>query len=155
MHEDGWMSNSFVGAAARAADFARATLLAAWPKSGASYEVARLVEEGYAKGEPCDLAFSVSLADPSRASDAAASARVAGYSVDTSQLSRGFITVQTGVELRTFDIAQAVARLERLMGAYEGFVAVIGPVQSPRSGVRVPVVTEDDDRALDGDRAVA
>jgi len=151
------MSNSFVSAAARAADLARASMLAAWPRSGAAYEVARLVEEGYEKGERCDMAFSVSVADQSRASDAAASARVAGYTVDTSQLSRGFITVQTPVELRTFGIAQAIARLERLVGPYDGFVAVIGPVQAPRSGVRVPVVIEDDDRALagDGGRAVA
>lgn len=151
------MSNSFVGTAARAADLARAALLAAWPKSGASYEVARLVEQGYEKGEACDMAFSVALADPSRASDAAASARVAGYTVDTTQLSRGFITVQTSVEIRTFDIAKAIARLERLVGPYDGFVAVIGPVQAPRSGVRVPVQVEDDDHALaaDGDRAVA
>lgn len=149
------MTTSVVGAAARAAELARATLLA-WPKSGASYELARLIAEGYEKGESCDVAFSVSCPDASQASDAAASARVAGFTVDTSQVARGFVTVQTGLELRTFGLARTIARLERLMAPHEGYVAVIGPVQPPRRGARAPVETDGEDEMADNaGRAVA
>ena len=143
------MNHSFV-------DIARATLHAAWPKSDASYEVSRLVEEGYEKGESCDIAFSVSLADPSLAGDAAASARVAGYTVDASQAARGFITVQTPIALRTFGLAKVISHLERVVAPHGGFVALIGPTRPPRNGVRIQVDQgrEDEPRGVTG-RAVA
>jgi hypothetical protein len=140
MLEDGLMSNSFVDAAARAADLARATFLAAWPKSGPSHEITRLVEEGYEKGESCEMAFSVAFADPAQAPAAVSSLRAAGYGVDAGEASRGFVTAQTGIQLRRFGLAASIARLERAVAPFGGFVAVIGPTRPPRNGSRAPRV---------------
>ena len=127
------MSNSFV-------DLARATFLAAWPRSEPSNEITRLVEEGYEKGESCEMSFSIAFTDATQAAAAVAAVRSAGYSVDAGESSRGFVTAQTGIELRRFGLATSIARLERAVAPFGGFVAVIGPTRPPRNGARVPRV---------------
>lgn len=131
--------------AARVVDLARGALSALWPRGTASYEMTRLLEEGYTSGEQCDVAFSVYFADPSMAAAAARAIRAARYTVDTTQAERGFITVQETVRLRAFDLALAIARLERVVAGYEGFVALIGPTQP------APGATPRTDDALTGD----
>ena len=87
------MLQPFSSAAARVADLARGTISAMWPRGAVSYEMSRLLEEGYTSGERCDVAFSVYFADPAMAAAAAQAVRAARYAVDTTQSSRGFITV--------------------------------------------------------------
>lgn len=134
------MLQPFSDAAARVADLARGTISAVWPRGTAGFEMSRLLDEGYTSGERCDVAFSVSFDDPATAAAAAQAVREArvpgavGYVVDTTQLARGFITVQERLRLRAFDLACATARLERIVGRYEGFVALIGPMHAaPRA----------------------
>ena len=128
------MLQPFSSAAARVADLARGTISAMWPRGAVSYEMSRLLEEGYTSGERCDVAFSVYFADPAMAAAAAQAVRAARYAVDTTQSSRGFITVQEQLQLRALDLGLAIARLERIVDGYEGFVALIGPTHpSPRA----------------------
>jgi hypothetical protein len=120
--------------AARVADLARGSISAVWPRGAVSYEMSRLLEEGYTSGERCDVAFSVYFVDPAMAAAAAQAVRAARYVVDTTQSARGFITVHENLQLRAFDLGLALARLERIVDGYEGFVALIGPTHpSPRA----------------------
>ena len=142
------MLQSISTAAARVADLARGTLFAMWPRGTVRHEMSRLQEEGYASGERCEIAFSVSADDPAMAAAAAQALRAARYVVDTTQVARGFLTVQESLPLRAFDLAVAVARLERVAARHGGFVALIGPT-GPASGA--PRLAHDDDAADDAD----
>lgn len=130
--------------AARVADLARGTLSAFWPRGTVSYEMSRLLEEGYTSGAPCDVAFSVGFDDPSAAAAAAQALRAARYVVDTSQSGRGFITVQDHLPLRAFDLGLALARLERVVARHSGFVALIGPTHSAPAAPAAPSRAESD-----------
>ena len=110
------------------ADLVRATIVASWPRSAVRYEVARLREEGHARGATCEMAFSVWVDDTSRVSEAALASRAAGFALDLSAQGRGFLTARTTVALRPFALAREVTRLERAVRACGGCVEVIGPV---------------------------
>ena len=115
-------------AAATFADLVRATVVASWPRSAVRYEVARLHEEGHARGATCEMAFSVWVDDAPRVSEAALAARAAGFALDLSGSGRGFLTARTTVALHPFALARAVTRLQRAVRACGGCVEVIGPV---------------------------
>ena len=147
--------------AARVADLARGSLSALWPRGTVSYEMNRLQEEGYTIGQQCEIAFSISFADPAMAAAGVQALRAARYVVDTTQAARGFVTVQENVQLRAFDLGLAIARLERVVAGYEGFVALIGPTQ-PAPGATPGATSRADDArasgapaALTGDTAPA
>ena len=115
--------------AARGTDATTALLAAAWPRSAASREVARLVREGHRAGAPCEIAFSLAFTDPADAALAVTAAGATGYVVGTlDDAARGFVTVQACIRLRAYDLARAVTWLGRVAGAFGGFAAVIGPV---------------------------
>lgn len=138
-------------AAAHVADLARGTLFAVWPRGTVSHEMRRLLEEGYASGERCEVAFSVGFDDPAAAAAAVPALREARYVVDATQVARGFVTVQESLPLRAFDLAVALARLERVAARRGGFVALIGPTSpAPRAG---GVDAADDAAALEDQRA--
>lgn len=118
-------------AAAIVADTVQAALAAAWPRSAVRNEIDRLREDGHLAGEACEMAFSVSFADAATAGDAAAEVRRAGYAVELGGVERGFVTARTQVRLTPWELARAVARLERAARARGGFVAVIGPTHGP------------------------
>ena len=113
------------------ADLVRATVVASWPRSAVRYEVARLREEGHVRGTTCEMAFSVWVDDTSRVSEAALASRAAGFALDLSAQSRGFLTARTTVALRPFALARELTRLERAVRACGGCVEVIGPVGAP------------------------
>lgn len=140
-------------AAARIADLARGTLSAMWPRGPVSYEITRLQQEGYTSGERCDIAFSVGFDDAATAAAAAHALRAARYVVDTAQVARGFVTVQEALPLRAFDLAVALARLERAVAAYSGFVALIGPTQPAPRDAHAEADATQDAAALEGQRA--
>jgi hypothetical protein len=138
---------------ARVVDLARGTIAAIWPRGAVSWEMSRLLEEGYTSGERCDVAFSVYFADPALAAAAAQAVRAARYAVDTTQSSRGFITVHEQMQLRAFDLGLATARLERIVGGYEGFVALIGPTHAPPRATGDGAGTDAGADATQGQRA--
>ena len=130
---------SFSSAAALVADTVHATLSAAWPRSAVRHEIDRLREEGHLAGEACEMAFSVSFADAATAADASGVVRRAGYALDLAGLERGFVTARRALRLTPWELARAVARLERAARAHGGFVAVIGPTHAPAAAaVRAP-----------------
>lgn len=129
---------SLFSAAAVVADTVHATIAAAWPRSGVRYEIDRLREEGHLEGEACEMAFSVSFADAATAADASAQVRRAGYALDLAGVERGFVTARRQVRLTPWELAQAVARLERATRAHGGFVAVVGPTHAPAAAPARP-----------------
>ena len=136
------MLQSISSATARAADLARGTLSALWPRGAVSHEMSRLREEGYTSGERCDIAFSVGFDDAATAAEAAQALRVARYAVDATQVARGFVTVQESLPLRALDLAVATARLERIVARWAGFVALVGPTQpAPSAAITADEVT--------------
>ena len=118
-------------AAAIVADTVHATLAAAWPRSAVRNEIDRLREEGHLAGEGCEMAFSVAFPDSATAGEASALVRRAGYALDLAGLERGFVTARRAVRLTPWELARAVARLERVARAHGGFVAIIGPTRGP------------------------
>ena len=130
---------SFFSAAALVADTVQASLAAAWPRSAVRHEIDRLREEGHLAGEACEMAFSVSFDDAATAADASALVRRAGFALDLAGLERGFLTARTQVRLTPWELARAVARLERVARARGGFVAEVGPTHGPAAApVRAP-----------------
>lgn len=136
------MTSPFTAAATTVADAVRATFVAVWPRSVVRNEIARLCEEGHAEGETCEMAFSVCFDDDHMPGDAAMAIRRAGYDLEATQASRGFLTARTSLRLRPMDLARSVTRLERAVRASGGFVAVIGPTDStPMATTPVPAST--------------
>lgn len=110
-------------------DGARATILAAWPRSEQRREIARLVEEGFVSGEPCEFDFVVSF-DESAASEAIQDVRAAGFAAtDVTRTSQGFLTVRARVELRSLALSWTHARVDRIARRHGGFAEMLGAVR--------------------------
>ena len=121
--------------AADVVDAAAAALSAAWPRSLAVREVERLAEDGYAVGELCDVDFSLAFETPELADMALAAIHLQGFTVlDRTQVTRGFATVRAPVRLRAYDLVRAQSRLNRAVGRYGAFGAVIGPAGPADNG---------------------
>jgi hypothetical protein len=130
---------SVFSAAALVADTVQATFAAVWPRSAARHEIDRLREEGHLAGEACEMAFSLSFDDAQRATDASALVRRAGFALDLAEAKSGFLTARMQVRLTPWELARAVARLERVARSRGGFVAVVGPTHAPAAApVRAP-----------------
>jgi len=120
--------------AAYVSDTATAAASAAWPRSAAAQEIARLAENGYTVGSTCEVAFSLSFPEPSAASAAVGDIRGAGFTVGEN--ARGFVTVRSALPLRAWHLARATAQLGRVATRHGGFATIIGPVDSALPSAR-------------------
>ena len=117
------------GLAAAVIDGAKATMLTAWPHSEQRREVARLTEEGFAAGEPCEFDFVVSF-DESAANTAIQDVRAAGFAAsDVTRTAQGFLTVRANVELRALALSWTHARIDRIARRHGGFAEMLGAVR--------------------------
>ncbi len=134
--------SSFARAVALLSDSIFASAAALWPRSTASLEANRLVNDGYPAKEICDLYFLVSF-DGGVPDGVLATMRAAGFAVrEQSGSPGGFVTVRTRVRLGAYDLSMAAARLDRIARVFDGFSTVIGAARptnedAPRP-VRVP-----------------
>jgi len=125
---------------AQTLDQAAAVAASAWPRSAAGREARRLVDDGYAPGQPCEIAFSVSFSDALDVRATLAAARSGGVAVaDLTSATRGFVTVTVPARVRAYDLSLASRRMDRLARACGGFAAEIGPVTAPQR--RAPALT--------------
>ena len=130
--------------AAHVSDTATAAMAAAWPRSAAAQEIARLAENGYTIGSHCEVAFSLSFPEPAAATAAVADVRKAGFVIGEN--ARGFVTARSALPLRRYDLARATAQLARVARRHGGFATVIGPVDaavpSPRALQRARITLD-------------
>ena len=105
---------------------------AVWFRSAAKHEVARLRNAGRVKGEPCELAYSVSF-DEGQGDAASRSLKEAGFTVaDTATMAKGFLTVTAPAELGAYAIASTTSRVRRVAQRHGGHAEMIGIVGEPR-----------------------
>ena len=107
------------------------TLAAALPQSMVRNELARLTAAGLLPGESREMAFSVCFADAAEASRASSLLEADGWAVQRTPAPPGFVTVHRPVPLKVLPLAWTVARLERLVAARGGSVAIVGAVGEP------------------------
>lgn len=107
------------------------TLAAALPQSMVRNELARLAAAGLPLGEARDMAFSVCFADAAEAARATSLLAGDGWAVQRGPAPAGFVTVHRPVRLNVLPLAWTVARLERLVAARGGIVAIVGAVGEP------------------------
>lgn len=135
-------NSSFARVVALLADSIAATAASLWPRSTASREASRLVNDGYPAKQICDVYFLVSF-DGGVPDDAMATMRAAGFVVrEQSGAPGGFVTVRARVRLAAYDLSIASARLDRIAEAFDGFSTVIGAARPTNEdaarAVRVP-----------------
>lgn len=107
------------------------TLAAALPQSMVRNELARLATAGLVPGQAHEMAFSVCFADAAEAARASALLEQDGWAVQRTPAPPGFVTVHRPVTLKVLPLAWTVARLERLVAARGGSVAIVGAVGEP------------------------
>jgi hypothetical protein len=110
-----------------AADVSFAVGSALWPRSQASRERDRLVNEGYEDGAFCELDFTLAFPDAAGAGQALEAVRAAGFTMEQRLDARGFAVVRAAARLRPYDLSRIVARLNRIVQGYGGFAEVVGP----------------------------
>lgn len=110
-------------------DFANAVLSAAWPRSLASREMERLVDDGYVVGAVYQVDFALAVEPGDRAELALSAAALEGFhALERTPDAHGFITVRAPVRLRAYDLVRAASRLNRAVERYGAYAEVIGPV---------------------------
>ncbi len=133
--------------AANVADHAVALFAAAWPRSLAAREVARLTGDGYSAGTTCDLDFSLSFDEPALAEKAVPLLAQAGFTpADRPDSERGFLILRTRGCLRPYELARLTARVERAARAAGAYAELIGPA-SAATGT-VPTNAHEADRQV-------
>ena len=131
-------------------DSAAATLAALWPRSTASIEANRLVNDGYRAGELCDVHFLVAF-DGTIPDSAFIAIRTGGFAVREQNGSLGgFVTVRARVRLRAYDLSITGARLDRIAEAHEAFATMIGAAR-PTGGDAPRPASADGTRAATDD----
>jgi hypothetical protein len=131
--------SSFARVMATLADSIVATAASLWPRSTASLEANRLIGDGYAAKQVCELYFLVSF-DGAVPDAALATMRAEGFALrEQSGTQGGFVTVRARVRLAAYDLSMAAARLDRIAEAFDGFSTVIGAARPANEDAARPV----------------
>ena len=135
------VQSSFARVIGLLTDHITATVASLWPRSTAALEARRLVVDGHAGGQACDLYFLVSF-EGALPDGALATIRAAQFAVrEQDGAASGFVTVRTQVRLAAYDLSLAAARLDRIAAGFDGFATLIGaarPANEDTRPVRVP-----------------
>ena len=116
-----------------------ATFSSLWPRSTASIEASRLVNDGYPAGQACDVHFLISF-DQAMPDAASTAIRAGGFSVrEQNGSSSGFVTARATVRLTAWDLSIAGARLDRIVEDFDGFATVIGAARPATEEAARPV----------------
>jgi hypothetical protein len=135
------------------ADQAVALFAAAWPRSLAAREVARLTEDGYATGSSCELDFSVSFDDPTLVEKAIPQLARAGFTpADRPDTDRGFLVVRTRGCLSPYELARLTSRVERAARQVGGYAELIGPATPVFPNQETDLRTTDREVPIEGQR---